>query len=89
MLNDVYVRLPVFTPQTNMDDAIEEPKRKNCTFLFKKRKIRSNATRKRKEADGSDGESLISDRFNVHPDNSRLLSEKTEVFRLCQKMAYG
>ncbi|XP_077279036.1 RING finger protein mdlc isoform X2 [Temnothorax americanus] len=42
---------------SNMDDAIQEPERKNCTFLFKRRKICSNATRKRKEADGSDDSS--------------------------------
>ncbi|XP_071567761.1 E3 ubiquitin-protein ligase RNF113A isoform X1 [Temnothorax nylanderi] len=47
----------IFTLQTNMDDAIQEPERKNCTFLFNRRKIRSNATRKRKEADGSDDSS--------------------------------
>lgn len=50
------LRSPVFTLRTNMDDAIEEPKGKNA-FLFKKRKIRSNVTRKRKEADGSDDSS--------------------------------
>ncbi|KAH0944968.1 hypothetical protein HN011_008805 [Eciton burchellii] len=33
-----------------MDDAVREPEKKNCTFLFKKRKIKSNA-RKRKTAD--------------------------------------
>lgn len=45
--------------ETNMDDAVQESERKNCTFLFKRRKIRSNVTRKRKEADGSDGESSL------------------------------
>lgn len=45
--------------ETNMDDAVQEPEKKNCTFLFKRRKIRSNATRKRKGADGSDGESSL------------------------------
>lgn len=53
------MRPPVFTLQTNMEDAVQEPEKKNCTFLFKRRKNRSSATRKRKEADGSDGESLI------------------------------
>lgn len=41
--------------ETNMDDAVQQPEKKNCTFLFKRRKIRNNATRKRKEADGNDG----------------------------------
>ncbi|XP_029671406.1 E3 ubiquitin-protein ligase RNF113A [Formica exsecta] len=40
-----------------MDDAVEPPEKKNCTFLFKKRKIRSNATRRRKEANGGDDSS--------------------------------
>ncbi|KMQ91339.1 putative ring finger protein 113a [Lasius niger] len=40
-----------------MDDAVQAPEKKNCTFLFKKRKIRSNATRRRKEADGGDDSS--------------------------------
>lgn len=39
-----------------MDDAVQQPEKKNCTFLFKRRKIRGNASRKRKEADGDDGE---------------------------------
>ncbi|XP_011701889.1 PREDICTED: RING finger protein 113A [Wasmannia auropunctata] len=43
--------------ETNMEDAVQEPEKKNCTFLFKRRKIRSNATRKRKGADGSDDSS--------------------------------
>lgn len=61
----VYVRPPVFTLRTNMDDAIEEPEKKNCTFLFKRRKIRSNATRKRKGTD-DDGElSLVNINLNT------------------------
>ncbi|KYQ52982.1 hypothetical protein ALC60_07708 [Trachymyrmex zeteki] len=40
-----------------MDDAVQEPEKKNCTFLFKRRKIRNNATRKRRGADGSDDSS--------------------------------
>lgn len=74
------LRSPVFTLRTNMDDAIEEPKGKNA-FLFKKRKIRSNVTRKRKEADGSDGEaSLINDRFKYTlPEYHIYLSDKTQV----------
>ncbi|KYN02568.1 PREDICTED: RING finger protein 113A [Cyphomyrmex costatus] len=40
-----------------MDDAVQEPEKKNCTFLFKRRKIRNNATRKRRGADGSDNSS--------------------------------
>ncbi|XP_012523476.1 E3 ubiquitin-protein ligase RNF113A isoform X1 [Monomorium pharaonis] len=40
-----------------MDDAVQEPEKKNCTFLFKRRKIHSNATRKRKEADSNDDSS--------------------------------
>lgn len=57
----VYMRLPAFTSvyESNMDDAVQEPEKKNCTFLFKRRRIRSNATRKRKESDGSDGESSL------------------------------
>lgn len=43
--------------EAKMDDAVDEPEKKNCTFLFKRRKIRSNAARKRKEADDDDGES--------------------------------
>ncbi|XP_011175183.1 E3 ubiquitin-protein ligase RNF113A [Solenopsis invicta] len=55
----VYMRLPAFTSvyESNMDDAVQEPEKKNCTFLFKRRRIRSNATRKRKESDGSDDSS--------------------------------
>ena len=45
--------------ETNMDDTVQEPERKNCTFLFKRRKIHKNATRKRRGADGSDGEWLL------------------------------
>ncbi|KAG5329796.1 R113A protein, partial [Acromyrmex charruanus] len=43
--------------ETNMDDTVQEPERKNCTFLFKRRKIHKNATRKRKGANGSDDSS--------------------------------
>lgn len=39
-----------------MDDTVREPEKKNCTFLFKRRKIRSNAARKRKVADDDDSE---------------------------------
>jgi len=54
--------------ETKMDDTVQEPEKKNCTFLFKRRKIRSNATRKRKGADGSDGESSLTNiNFNTLP----------------------
>jgi hypothetical protein len=42
--------------EAKMDDAVREPEKKNCTFLFKKRKIKSNA-RKRKTADDDNGKS--------------------------------
>lgn len=41
----------------NMDDTVKQSE-KTCTFLFKKRKIHSTATRQRKEVSGSDGKSL-------------------------------
>lgn len=40
-----------------MDDAVQQPEKKNCTFLFKKRKIRSSATRQRKEKDDNNDSS--------------------------------
>lgn len=40
-----------------MDDAVQSSEKKNCTFLFKKRKIRNNAARRRKEADNDDDSS--------------------------------
>ncbi|XP_029175977.1 E3 ubiquitin-protein ligase RNF113A [Nylanderia fulva] len=43
--------------EPNMDDAVQSPEKKNCTFLFKKRKIRNNAARRRKEADNADDSS--------------------------------
>ncbi|XP_029039069.1 E3 ubiquitin-protein ligase RNF113A [Osmia bicornis bicornis] len=40
--------------KTNMEDAEPKTDKKNCTFLFKRRKIRSAATRKRKATSDED-----------------------------------
>lgn len=39
--------------KTNMEDVQQETDKKNCTFLFKKRKVRSKVSRKRKGLDDS------------------------------------
>lgn len=38
-----------------MEDAESQTDKKNCTFLFKRRKIRSAAARKRKTANDEEG----------------------------------
>ena len=38
-----------------MEDAESNTDKKNCTFLFKRRKIRSTAARKRKTANDGNG----------------------------------
>ncbi|XP_047366552.1 E3 ubiquitin-protein ligase RNF113A [Vespa velutina] len=40
--------------KTNMEDVQQEADKKNCTFLFKKRKIRSKVSRKRKGLDDNE-----------------------------------
>jgi len=73
-----------------MDDAIEEPEKKNCTFLFKRRKIRNNATRKRK---GTDGDDSSEDETTVvkkeRKQNRNLMVQSTNMKKQQEKTSYN
>lgn len=59
-----------------MDDTQQEGERKNCTFLFKRRKIRNTATRRRKQTDvedeSSEDETTIVKKDKKHDHNNPL-----------------
>ncbi|XP_032669328.1 E3 ubiquitin-protein ligase RNF113A [Odontomachus brunneus] len=75
-----------------MDDAVQQSEKKNCTFLFKRRKIRSNATRKRKEADSNDesseDETMVVKKEKKQDDNNPLI-QSTNVKKQQEKTSYG
>ncbi|KAL0129090.1 hypothetical protein PUN28_004048 [Cardiocondyla obscurior] len=84
--------MSVFTLRTNMDDAVQEPEKKNCTFLFKRRKARSNATRKRKEADDSDDssedETMVIKKEKKRNDHNPMI-QSTSIKKPREKVNYG
>ncbi|XP_011861458.1 PREDICTED: RING finger protein 113A [Vollenhovia emeryi] len=75
-----------------MDDAVREPERKNCTFLFKRRKIRGSAARKRRGADGGDDssedETMVVKKERKQDDRNPMV-QSTSVKRQQEKASYN
>nr|XP_012220675.1 PREDICTED: RING finger protein 113A [Linepithema humile] len=74
-----------------MDDTVQQPEKKNCTFLFKKRKIRSNATRQRKEGgdnnDSSDDETTVVKKERKQDDHNPMV-QSTNLKKQREKANY-